>query len=96
MRYLGYTKYRNIKITHKLDFWFLLSLKRKFRFDQLAGIPVDQASSIPNTLFNDLIAMSYLTQEYVFFAPIIRNRRIIIDQKEKLDYSLYLTCIVSL
>lgn len=76
MHYLGYTKCKKIKITHNLDFWFLQSLKRKICLDQLAGTPIGQASSVPNTAFNDLIAVSYLTREYVFLYPVIRNRRI--------------------
>jgi len=74
--YLGYTKYKKVKITDKLDFWLLWSLKRRICFDQLAASPIGQASSILNTVFSDLIARSYLTQEYVFLCPIIRNRRI--------------------
>lgn len=43
--YLGYTKSKKIKITHKLDFSFLESLKRMICFDQLAGTLIGQASS---------------------------------------------------
>lgn len=55
---------KKIKITHKLDFSFLY----------LAGTPVDK--QVPNTVYNDFIAISYLPQEYVFLYPVIRNRRI--------------------
>lgn len=62
-------KYEEIKTTLKVGLGFLQCFK--ICFEQLAGTPVGQASSIPNTVFNDLIAVSYIAEEYVCLYPIL-------------------------